>query len=72
MAEEKAEEQKNVKEAVSGFFGEVNSEFHRITWPRGHQLVESTVVVLTLIVLLSALVLVFDKFIEFALKLIHA
>lgn len=55
---------------VRGFFSEVSAEFGRITWPRGRELVESTVVVLFFIVILSVVVLFFDKVIEWALKLV--
>ena len=55
---------------VKGLFSEVSAEFGRITWPRGRELVESTVVVLFFIVILSVVVLFFDKVIEWALKLV--
>lgn len=56
---------------VSGFFGEVGDEFRKTTWPDSHELVESTVVVLVLIVILAAVVFAFDKAIIFALDLLH-
>ncbi len=59
-----------VKAVISGFFSEVGAEFHRITWPKGKELVESTIVVLVFIVILSATVLVFDKIIEWVLKIV--
>ncbi len=59
-----------VMAAVSGFCSEVAAEFHRITWPKGKELMESTVVVLVFIVGLSATVLVFDKVIEWLLKVV--
>jgi preprotein translocase SecE subunit len=55
---------------ISGFFSEVGAEFGRITWPKGKELIESTVVVIILIVIISGVVLVFDKVIEWALKLV--
>lgn len=58
------------KAVISSFFSEVGAEFHRITWPKGKELVESTVVVLAFIVMLSATVLVFDKIIEWVLKIV--
>lgn len=61
---------KSVLSTVGGFFSEVGAEFGRITWPRGRELIESTVVVLIFIAILSATVLVFDKVIEWALKLV--
>lgn len=59
-----------IVETVKGFFAEVSAEFGRITWPRGKELIESTVVVLFFIVILSVVVLFFDKVIEWALRLI--
>lgn len=64
------EEQGGLVAAVKGFFAEVGAEFGRITWPRGKELIESTVVVLFFIVILSVVVLFFDKIIEWALKLV--
>ena len=55
---------------VKGFFSEVSAEFGRITWPRGKELVETTVVVLFFILILSVVVLFFDKVIEWALRLV--
>jgi preprotein translocase subunit SecE len=71
--EEVAEEQKGFGGAIAvakGFFSEVSAEFGRITWPRGKELIESTVVVLFFIVILSVVVLFFDKIIEWALRLV--
>ncbi len=62
------EEKKSFGEVLSGFFSEVSAEFHRITWPRGRQLIDSTVVVLVLIVLLSAIVFAFDGVIKIVLE----
>lgn len=55
---------------IRGFFSEVSAEFGRITWPRGRELVETTVVVLFFIFILSVVVLFFDKIIEWALRLV--
>ncbi len=59
-----------VRSVISNFFAEVGAEFHRITWPKGKELTESTVVVLSFIVILSLTVLVFDKIIAWLLKLV--
>lgn len=59
-----------IVDTVRGFFSEVSAEFGRITWPRGRELVESTVVVLFFIFILSAVVLFFDKVIEWVLRLV--
>ena len=70
---EVAEQQRNfggILETIRGFFAEVSAEFGRITWPRGKELIESTVVVLFFIVILSVVVLFFDKVIEWVLRLI--
>ena len=63
MSEDKAQEgqARSVRDAVSAFFTEINAEFHRISWPKGKELIETTLVVLAFIVGLSVTVLVFDK-----------
>ena len=55
---------------IASFFAEIKAEFHRISWPKGKELIETTVVVLAFIVGLSVTVLVFDKVIEHTLKLV--
>ena len=72
MSEIKAKEgeSRTVRERVSAFFTELNAEFHRISWPKGRELTETTLVVLAFIVGLSVTVLVFDKVIEHALRLV--
>ena len=57
---------------IGTFLGEVGTEFRKTSWPDRHELVESTLVVITFIVLLSAVVLVCDKAIELILTLIRA
>jgi preprotein translocase subunit SecE len=57
---------------VGAFLGDVGSEFRKTSWPERRELVESTLVVITFIVLLSVVVLVCDKAIQFVLKLIQA
>jgi len=54
------------------FLGEVGSEFRKTSWPERRELVESTLVVITFIVLLAAVVLVCDWVIRHALTLIRA
>ena len=56
-----------VLQKAQAFLSGVGAEFRKTTWPDSHELVESTVVVLALIVILAAVVLVFDKAIEYAL-----
>lgn len=72
MSEDKAKETgaQTVREAISTFFSETSAEFHRISWPKGKELIETTLVVLAFIVGLSVTVLVFDKVIEHALRLV--
>lgn len=72
MSEDKAKEGegRSVREAISAFFKETNAEFHRISWPKGKELVETTLVVLAFIIGLSVTVLVFDKVIEHALRIV--
>ena len=72
MSEDKAQEgqARSVRDAVSAFFTEINAEFHRISWPKGKELIETSLVVLAFIVGLSVTVLVFDKVIEHALRLV--
>jgi len=65
----------NVKESfhkLGVFFGEVGAEFRKTTWPARRELVESTVVVITFIVMLAAVVLVCDWVIRHALTLVRA
>jgi preprotein translocase SecE subunit len=57
---------------VGVFFGEVGTEFRKTTWPERRELVESSLVVVSFIVLLSAVVLVCDKAIQFVLTQIRA
>ena len=57
---------------IGAFLGEVGTEFRKTTWPERRELVESTLVVITFIVLLSVVVLVCDKAIQFVLTLIRA
>jgi preprotein translocase SecE subunit len=52
------------------FFTDINAAFHCISWPKGKELVETSLVVLAFIVGLSVTVLVFDKVIEHALRLV--
>lgn len=64
----------NVKQVVQGlgtYLGEVGVEFKKITWPDRQELVDSTVVVISFIVILAVVVLCCDKVIQFFLQLIH-
>jgi preprotein translocase subunit SecE len=57
---------------IGSFLGEVGTEFRKTSWPERRELVESTLVVITFIVLLAVVVLVCDKAIQFVLTLIRA
>jgi len=64
----------NVKQIVQGlgtYLGEVGVEFKKIAWPDRQELVDSTVVVISFIVILAVVVLFCDKVIQFFLQIIH-
>ena len=63
---------KEIVQKIGTFLGDVGAEFRKTTWPERRELVESTMVVITFIVLLSVVVLACDKVIEFVLKQIQA
>lgn len=54
------------------YLSEVGVEFKKITWPDRAELVDSSTVVITFIVILALVVAVFDKVILFFLQLVHA
>ena len=61
-----------IGQKIGAFLGEVGTEFRKTSWPERREMVESTLVVITFIVLLSAVVLVCDKAIQAVLTLIRA
>lgn len=64
-----------LKRMIQKFFSylaEVGIEFKKISWPDRNELMDSSTVVITFIVILAVLVAVFDKIILFFLQLIHA
>ena len=63
---------KQVIQSLGTYLGGVKGEFNKIAWPDRKELVDSTVVVITLIVILAIVVLCYDKTILFFLQLIHA
>ena len=63
---------KEIGQKIGAFLGEVGTEFRKTSWPERREMVESTLVVITFIVLLSAVVLVCDKAIQAVLTLIRA
>ena len=54
--------------ALGSFFHECRAEFHKITWPKRKELVESTWVVAAVVGLLSLFVFVSDQLLSFVLK----
>jgi len=61
---------KEMFQKVGAYLGEVRAEYKKITWPGGKELVESSYVVITFIVILAIVVLCCDKVIAGALKII--
>jgi preprotein translocase subunit SecE len=61
--------QKVVKD-IRGFFGEVVLEMRKSSWPERQELIESTVVVIACVLLLSVFIGVSDKLLVTLLKLI--
>jgi len=66
-----------VRERLQGakrFFGDVGAEVHKTTWPKRGELVESTVVVISSLILLSLFVglsdMVLDRFLGFIIKVL--
>ena len=57
---------------ITAFLGEVGAEFRKTSWPERRELVDSTLVVISFIVVLSVVVLGCDQLIKLVLKLIQA
>jgi preprotein translocase SecE subunit len=57
---------------MGAYLGEVGVEFKKITWPDRQELVDSTVVVISFIVILAVVVLCCDKVIQFFLQIVHS
>ena len=62
---------KQVVQNIGAYLSEVSVEFKKISWPDRQELIDSTVVVLSFIVILAVVVLCCDKVIDFVLQLIH-
>ncbi len=65
----------NVKQAIQrlgAYLGEVGVEFRKIAWPDRQELVDSSFVVISFIVILAVVVLCCDKVIRVVLDMIHA
>ncbi|HNX34356.1 MAG TPA: preprotein translocase subunit SecE [Kiritimatiellia bacterium] len=63
---------KQVIQSLGAYLGEVGVEFKKIAWPDRQELIDSTLVVISFIVILAVVVLCCDKTILFFLQLIHA
>ena len=50
------------------FFQDVNTEFHKITWPRGKELVDTTKMVTIFILVLAVFVFLCDKVLSLAIE----
>ncbi len=53
---------------VATFLKDVNSEFHKITWPRGKELVDTTKMVTIFILVLAVFVFLCDKVLSLAIE----
>ncbi len=62
----------NFLKKTAEYFSGVKGEAKRVTWPQWRELWESTLVVVSFIFILAAVVLVCDKGIEFVLNIIKS
>jgi len=62
---------KQVVQNIGTYLSEVSVEFKKISWPERQELMDSTVVVLSFIVIMAVVVLCCDKVIDFVLQLIY-
>ncbi len=63
---------KQVVQNIGTYLSEVGVEFKKISWPERQELMDSTVVVLSFIVIMAVVVLCCDKVIDVVLQLIHS
>ena len=63
---------KQAVQNIGTYLNEVSVEFRKISWPDRQELVDSTLVVLSFIVIMAVVVLCCDKVIELVLQLIHS
>lgn len=63
---------KQFVQSIGTYLSEVGVEFRKISWPDRQELVDSTLVVLSFIVILAIVVLCCDKVIKLVLQLIHS
>ena len=57
-------------EKIKGFLNDVALEGKRISWPARRELIDSTIVVIVFIVLLSVTIMVCDEIIRMVLKFV--
>lgn len=60
MAEEKAVAKKKAKKDTFKWFRELKSEFKKIVWPSGKQLKNNTIVVFVMVIVIAAVIALFD------------
>ena len=63
---------KQFVQSIGTYLSEVSVEFRKISWPDRQELVDSTLVVLSFIVILAIVVLCCDKVIKLVLQIIHS
>ena len=63
---------KQVVQNIGTYLSEVSVEFRKISWPDRQELVDSTLVVLSFIVIMAVVVLCCEKVIELVLQVIHS
>ncbi|MCL2104334.1 MAG: preprotein translocase subunit SecE [Kiritimatiellaeota bacterium] len=63
---------KAIVQKVGTYLNEVGIEFKKISWPSRQELVESSYVVITFIVIMAVVVLCYDKVIEYVLAFVHS
>ena len=65
----------NIKSAfqrLGAYLGEVGVELKKVSWPDRQELIDSTLVVITFIIILAVVVFACDKVIQYVMQLIHA
>ena len=71
FGDQESKRMKQVVQNIGAYLSEVSVEFKKISWPDRQELIDSTVVVLSFIVIMAVVVLCCDKVIDFVLQLIH-
>jgi preprotein translocase subunit SecE len=63
---------KSALHRLGAYLGEVSVEFKKVSWPDRRELMDSTLVVITFIIILAVVVFLCDKVIQYVMQLIHA